>query len=275
MANTLSNALEFAVRTDPGLVRRKNEDSTFADPSHGLFILADGMGGYDAGEVASQMATSLLSSKLQGIFQLHPEYATDYKGEQSFLQRTLVANVALINAAIYDASDHGSPFFGMGTTLLTTIFCDDHVLSAHVGDSRLYRLRNDELSLLTHDHSLVQERLDGGLISPEAARCADYRNLLTRAVGIDRQVEPELHVHQTEPGDVYLLCSDGLYDMVEETEMHRTLITHAGDLVATAGTLIELANEYGGEDNISVLLVKVVQNFPAPPKAWSKLCAWF
>lgn len=275
MANTLSNALEYAARTDPGLVRRKNEDSYFAAPGHGLFILADGMGGYDAGEVASQMATSLLSSKLQGIFQLHPEYAVDYKDEQSFLQRTLIENIVLINSAIYDASDHDSPFFGMGTTLLATIFCDDHVLTAHVGDSRFYRLRNDQLTLLTHDHSLVQERLDNGLISPEAARYADYRNLLTRAIGIDRHVEPELHVHQTELDDVYLLCSDGLYDMVEETELRQTLLTHTGNLAGAAETLVELANEYGGEDNISVLVVKVVQKFPAPPRAWSKLCAWF
>ncbi|MBL8398838.1 MAG: serine/threonine-protein phosphatase, partial [Candidatus Accumulibacter sp.] len=174
-----------------------------------------------------------------------------------------------------EASGHDSPFFGMGTTLLAAIFCDDHVLVAHVGDSRFYRLRNDKLSRLTHDHSLVQERLDSGMISAEAARCADYRNLLTRAVGVDRQVEPELHVHQTELNDVYLLCSDGLYDMIEESEIRRTLLSHAGDLSGAAGTLIELANEYGGEDNISVVVVKVVQKFPASPKSWSKLCAWF
>lgn len=275
MANTLSKALDYAARSDPGLVRRKNEDSLFADPGYGLFILADGMGGYDAGEVASQMATSLLSSKLKEIFQLYPEYAANYKSRQSLLQRGLIENIASINTAIYDATDHGSPLFGMGTTLLVTIFCDDHVLVAHVGDSRCYRLRKELLTLMTRDHSLVQEHIDGGLISAEEARYVDYRNLLTRAIGIDRQVQPELHVHQTEPGDVYLLCSDGLYDMVAETEMRQILLTHADDLVGAAGTLIELANEYGGEDNISVLLVKVLQNFPTPAKTWSKLCAWF
>ena len=275
MANTLSEALEYAARTDPGLVRGKNEDSYFADVGRGLFILADGMGGYDAGEVASQMATSMLSRKMLDFFNLHPEYVVNYRHEHSLLQRAVKDHVALINSTIFEASDHESSFFGMGTTLVAAIFCDDHVLVTHVGDSRFYRLRNDKLSRLTNDHSLVQERLDSGMISAEAARYADYRNLLTRAVGVDRQVEPELHVHQTRPDDVYLLCSNGLYDMIEETEIRRTLLAHVNNLTGAAGMLIEMANEYGGEDNISAVVVKVVQSFPASPKAWSKLCAWF
>jgi len=275
VTNSLLGVLEMVTRTDPGLVRGQNEDSVFVDADRGLAILADGMGGYQAGEVASNMATTLLSSGLQRAFKTCAAHTIDQGSGQLFAQRALVEQIAAVNSAIYRAAEDQSRFGGMGTTLVAAVFCDDRMVVAHIGDSRLYRLRGDEFVALTRDHSLLQEQLDCGQISAEEARYSVNRNLVTRAVGVDPQVEAEVHTHVVHPGDVYLLCSDGLYDLLETAEIQHLLEMFGANLDLAAMQLIQLANDNGGDDNISVVVVKVLREFPAPPGRWSKLLSLF
>ncbi len=275
MTNSLLGALEIVVRTDPGLVREQNEDSVFADANHGLAILADGMGGYNAGEVASSMATTLLSARLGAAFRSTAAYQTDSRTGQPFARQCLLDQIAAVNLAIFRASEGQSQFGGMGTTLVAAVFCNDQVVVAHVGDSRLYRLRGEEFVAMTHDHSVLQEQIDSGLISAEEAQYSPHRNLVTRAVGVEAEVDTEIHVYPVRPGDVYLLCSDGLYDLVDEEQIHRSLERHSDNLEFSATHLVQMANENGGDDNISVVLIKVLHEFPAARGSWSKLWSWF
>lgn len=275
MTNSLLGVLEMVTRTDPGLVRGQNEDSVFADAELGLAILADGMGGYQAGEVASSMATELLSSGLARAFKACAAHTADPDTGQLFAERALLEQVAVVNSAIYSAAEGQSRFGGMGTTLVAAVFCDDLMVVAHIGDSRLYRLRGEEFVALTHDHSLLQEQLDCGEISAEEARYSVNRNLVTRAVGVDPEVEAELHWHSVCPGDVYLLCSDGLYDMLEKGEVQLVLEKLGANLELAATQLLQLANDNGGDDNISVVVIKVLREFPAAPGRWAKLWSWF
>ena len=275
MTNSLLGALEIAMRTDPGLVRGQNEDSVYADCDHGLAILADGMGGYQAGEVASNMATTLLSSRLEDAFKAGAMQLANRSSEQALAQQTLIEAIATVNSAIYHAAADQSRFGGMGTTLVVAVFCDDQLLVAHIGDSRLYRLRGEAFVVLTHDHSLLQEQIDSGEISAEEARYSVNRNLVTRAVGVDPDVEAEVHIHPVRPGDVYLLCSDGLYDMLEEGEIQHVLEMFGANLDLAAAQLIQRANDNGGEDNVSVVVVKVLREFPVASGRWAKLWSWF
>ncbi|TLD46341.1 MAG: Protein phosphatase PrpC [Accumulibacter sp.] len=274
MTNRLSSALEIVERSDPGLVRGQNEDSVLTDARHGLAILADGMGGYNAGEVASRMATTLLASGLKAAFATTAAHHIDSSTGQPFGVRCLVEQIEDVNSAIYRASGKEDRFGGMGTTLVASVFCDDQVIVAHVGDSRLYRLRGDDFVALTRDHSLLQEQLDSGLITAEEARHSTNRNLVTRAVGVDAEVDVEIHLHQVRPGDLYLLCSDGLYDMVDEADIRQALLTLGDNLVALANHLVQMANDNGGEDNVSVVLVRVLREFPAAGGGWSRFWSW-
>lgn len=273
MANTLSGVLEIVTRTDPGMVRGHNEDAVFANPSKGFAILADGMGGYNAGEVASGMATMLLSTELDTAFAHRPPYEIDRASGQPFAHRCLQDKVALANSAIYSAAETQPQYAGMGTTLVTALFYDNRITVGHIGDSRIYRLRGEELTTITRDHSLLQEQIDSGLISPEDARYSQNKNLVTRALGVDPEVETEIRDYEVQPGDIYLLCSDGLNDMVEDEEIQLTLHTLAANLELAATQLIQMANDNGGRDNVSVILVKVLREFPADRSWWSSLMA--
>ena len=278
MGNTrrnVSEALEIVVKTDSGRVRGHNEDAVFANPNLGIVILADGMGGYNAGEVASGMATTVLASELESAFATTPPHALDRGSGKSYAHACLRDKIASTNLAIHAASESQMQFAGMGTTLVAALFHDNQVTVAHVGDSRLYRLRGDELSVVTRDHSLLQEQIDSGLISREDARYSQNRNLVTRALGVDPAVEAEINDYPVLPGDIYLLCSDGLNDMVEDEEIQLTLQTLSVNLELAATQLIEMANDNGGRDNVSVILVKVLREFPAGKDAWSNMFAWF
>ncbi len=275
MASTLNDALEIVARTDPGMVRGHNEDAVFANPTQGFVILADGMGGYNAGEVASGMATMLLSGEFETAFSVTPPYKVDGAGGELYAHRCIKEKVALANSAIYNAAASQPQYVGMGTTLVSAVFFDNQVTVAHIGDSRLYRLRGDELTVVTHDHSLLQEQIDSGLISAEEARFSQNKNLVTRALGVDPEVEPEIHDYPVLPGDIYLLCSDGLNDMVEDEEIQLTLQTLAANLELAATQLIQMANDNGGRDNVSVILVKILRPFPANRSWWSRFVAWF
>lgn len=270
----LVEALEVVTRTDPGMVRGHNEDAVFADASRGLAILADGMGGYNAGEVASGMATTLLSTHLQPLIdQCRPQEID--AGGRRLSHRHLAEQVALTNDAIFRAAQSQPQYAGMGTTLVIAWFYENQLTVGHIGDSRLYRLRGEEFSQVTRDHSLLQEQLDSGMITAEEAKYSQNKNLVTRALGVDPEVELELHDYEVQPGDVYLLCSDGLCDMVEDEEISLTLQTLQSNLELAGDQLIQMANDNGGRDNVSVILVKVRGDFAAPVCWWHKLLAWF
>ncbi len=273
--NLLSEALEVVVRTDPGVVRGHNEDAVFANPNLGLVVLADGMGGYNAGEVASSMATMYLSTELEKDFALRPPHETDAASGARHAQRCLAERIALINASIHHAAESQPQYAGMGTTLVMALFCDNSATVAHLGDSRLYRLRGEEFTALTHDHSFLQEQIDSGVISAEDARFSQNKNLVTRALGVDATVDAEIHEHPVLPGDIYLLCSDGLNDMVDDEEIGMTLRLLSANLELAAAQLIQMANDNGGRDNVSVILVKVLREFPAKRSVWAQFMAWF
>ena len=206
----LSSSIDMATATHPGMVRSHNEDCIAVDPQIGLAVLADGMGGYNAGEVASGIAVAMITAEMKkAIAKVNPQ-----EFDLAAAEKMLAEHAVKANGAIYHASQTQAQYSGMGTTLVVALWHDNHMSVAHIGDSRLYRLREDVLEQVTRDHSLLQEQIDSGLISKEQARHAQNKNLVTRAVGIDPQVEPEVHTYEALPGDVYLICSDGLSDMV-------------------------------------------------------------
>ena len=269
---TLNEALDMAVRTDPGLVRPHNEDAAFADAALGLAIVADGMGGYNGGEVASGMATALLAGSLVGTLDEREPQQVDAEGVR-VARRQLRDRIDDANAEIYFAGQNQPQLSGMGTTLVVAWFYDNLLCVAHIGDSRLYRLRGNIFDRLTRDHSLLQEQLDSGIISAEDARFSRSKYLVTRALGVDLTVDPEIREFPVEPGDVYLLCSDGLNDMVDDREIGLTLRELQEDPAAAADELVQMANDGGGRDNVSVVVVKVRGEFPARAGWWKKIVA--
>ena len=270
----VEQALEIVSETNPGMVRSHNEDSVGHEDSCGLVVLADGMGGYNAGEVASGITVSVLTTEIkQRLQSASPVDRTDEGGELGAV--LLRENVEKANASIYQAAHSQPQYAGMGTTVVAGLFYDNRVAVAHVGDSRMYRLRGEEFVPVTRDHSLLQEQIDSGMISPEDARRSKNKNLVTRAVGVEADVEVEVHVHDVQVGDIYLFCSDGLNDMVEDEDIGSTLQMLQANLPLAASQLVELANDNGGRDNVSVILVKVKGEF-AVPRGWlAKLLSWF
>jgi protein phosphatase len=270
----LSAVLEIASLSDPGMVRSNNEDSVMANPGRGFAVLADGMGGYNAGEVASGMATTQLGAALEKAFVARAPSSQEASGK-SWAELALETEIARVNASIHEMARSQRQCAGMGTTLVVGVFHDNNLTVAHVGDSRLYRLRGEDFQQLTRDHSLLQEQIDSGLITPEQARHSRNRNLVTRAVGIDPEVAVEIHDHAVVPGDIYLFCSDGLNDMVEDEEIANTVGALAANLGLCAMQLIQMANDNGGRDNVSVILVKVKGAYPVARGWWARLLAWF
>jgi protein phosphatase len=271
----LASALEVASHTDPGMVRSHNEDSIASDADKGVVVLADGMGGYNAGEVASGMATTVITTELQQMLEQHMPFVVDEQTGQTFAQTMLRDQIAKANTSIYQAAQSQPQYAGMGTTLVVAMFHDNKVTVAHIGDSRLYRLRGDLFSQVTKDHSLLQEQIDSGLITPEQAKTSQNKNLVTRALGIDPTVEPEIHDYDAEVGDIYLLCSDGLCDMVSDEDIGMAVQTLGANLKLCCQQLVQMANDNGGRDNISVILIKVVRDYAAPRGFVSKFIGWF
>ena len=272
---SLSQALQSASLTDPGRIRDHNEDCIESRPDLGLFVLADGMGGYNAGEVASGMATSLISDGLQESWDMREVSRLGRDDAKGLSEKLIKEQVGRANGAIYTTSQNNPECAGMGTTLVVTLFYDNFLTVAHIGDSRLYRLRGESMEQVTRDHSLLQEQLDSGLITPEEAKLSQNKNLVTRALGIDPTVEPEVHVYETQPDDTYLLCSDGLSDMVEDEEIRLTLITLKTNPNLTVQQLVQAANDNGGRDNISAMLVRIAEPFGVPRGWLARLKALF
>ncbi len=271
----LSEALEIASATDPGMVRSNNEDSVAADASKGLVVLADGMGGYNAGEVASGMATTVITTELQQILKNEAPHELDEKTGKRVAEKLLRDQIAKANTSIYQASQSQPQYAGMGTTLVVALFYDNKLAVAHVGDSRLYRQRGAVFSQVTKDHSLLQEQIDSGMITPEQAKSSANKNLVTRALGIDPTVEAEIHEYDALPGDIYLLCSDGLCDMVSDEDIGMAVEQLGANLKLCVAQLIQMANDNGGRDNVSVILARVKREYPAPRGVVAKLAGWF
>jgi len=279
----LSNALEVVRLTDVGQRRDHNEDSVASDIEMGLLVLADGMGGYKAGEVASEIAVLTIVADLkEALLDLEPGQVDAVTGMQAESQLVLDA-VANANESIFTVSQTQPQCAGMGTTLVVAMFTNNKLLAGHIGDSRMYRFRGEMLTQITEDHSLLQEQLKSGLITPEQAKVSNNKNLVTRALGIDPVVELELHEHDVETGDIYLLCSDGLTDLVEDDEISAVLGTlHANSngngsvatLESVATQLIKMANDNGGKDNISVILAKVTSSFAVEHGWYDKFLHW-
>ncbi|MEI6719343.1 MAG: Stp1/IreP family PP2C-type Ser/Thr phosphatase [Betaproteobacteria bacterium] len=269
----LTQVLEITSATDPGMVRSHNEDSIASDPANGLVVLADGMGGYNAGEVASGMATTVITTEVAQVLATVQPYDVD--PENNKLATQIVRQQILkANTSIYQAAQSQPQYSGMGTTLIVCLFYDNKVMVGHLGDSRVYRMREGAFSQVTRDHSLLQEQIDSGLITAEQAKTAAHKNLVTKALGIDPTVEPEIHEYETQVGDVYLLCSDGLCDMVSDEDISMTLSMLGGNLKLATQQLIQMANDNGGRDNVSVILVRVLKEYPAARGVMSKFFAW-
>ncbi|NTV96897.1 MAG: Stp1/IreP family PP2C-type Ser/Thr phosphatase [Thiobacillus sp.] len=240
--------------SDPGMVRALNEDSVFIADDVGLAILADGMGGYSAGEVASAMAIEAVSRELLGSLPGLRDRPLDEATPD--LHEDIEFAVTRANAAIHHASHNDPDCEGMGSTLVVAVFLDGQITVAHVGDSRLYRYRAGRLEQITRDHSWLDEQLALGVITVEQAQASRFKNIVTRGMGIEEMVDVEIHDYPIEPGDIYLLCSDGLSDMIDDTGIERLLGEPGNGLEQTARRLIDQANENGGRDNVSVILAR-------------------
>ena len=255
-------AVEFCCATDTGRARSNNEDAVALEESAALAVLADGMGGYNAGEVASTMATSFIKNELGRWLEEAGTNATD-----ADVRRALDICVDNANRAIFNAANSNPQYAGMGTTLVVAVFRDHRLLMGHVGDSRGYRLRAGRLTQITRDHSLLQEQIDAGLITAEQAAFSSNKNLVTRAVGVEDTVLLEMHLHEVQPGDTYLMCSDGLSDMLDRDTIAQLLLANPS-LEAAAEQLVAAANEAGGKDNISVILARSRGGAAPAARSW-------
>jgi serine/threonine protein phosphatase PrpC len=272
---TIADALEIVSQTDTGKVRSHNEDAVACEPACGLVVLADGMGGYNAGEVASGIAVSVVATEFRHRLQAASPIGRDDATGEEWGVSLLRNYIQKANVSIFHASQSQPQYAGMGTTIVSGLFYDNRVAVGHVGDSRMYRLRGEILEAITRDHSFLQEQIDGGVISVADARLSRNKNLVTRAVGIAAEVDTEVHVHDVLVGDIYLLCSDGLNDMVEDEDIQSVLFAMQGNLQLAAGQLIQMANDNGGRDNVSVILVKVKESFSMSRSWREKLFSWF
>jgi len=267
----LRDQLEIVHRTHPGMMRSHNEDSISVSPALGLAVLADGMGGYNAGEIASGMATVLLCSSLEADLLDGPSVIR----HESRLHALLQARVGDANRAIFQSAQSRAEYAGMGTTLVMALFQENFVTIAHIGDSRMYRLRGETLTQVTRDHSLLQEHLDAGKVTADQARSSHYRNLVTRGLGVEAEVSADISGHETQLGDLYLLCSDGLTDMVADEDLRETMLAFGTDLEGMAEALVNLANAHGGRDNIAVILVSVKRRHRGSGHALGRFVNWW
>jgi len=271
----LKGKLEVVGLTDTGRVRTQNEDSIGDNVEIGAIVLADGMGGYKGGEVASAIAINTIMDELSQTIRKLPAGGSDQ--ETGYANESIAVRDAIIKAndTIYQTAQSQPQYQGMGTTIVMGIFYDNRMTIAHVGDSRMYRFRHDNLEQITSDHSLLQELVDRGFYTEDEAKQSLNKNLVTRALGIEPTVAVDLKEDMTLPGDVYLLCSDGLSDMVEDEDIYLTIKSFGANLEEAAKQLVDQANQNGGKDNISVILAKPLKDFPARKNWYDKVVDWF
>jgi PPM family protein phosphatase len=260
---SLKGKLAHVEVTDVGKVRDHNEDAIGSQPEIGLWVLADGMGGYNAGEVASGIAVKTILDLVTQACKR--EKRAEIEAGTGYMRQTIVLRDAIhrANKVINQTAQSQPQCEGMGTTLVASLFYDNRVSIAHVGDSRMYRLRGNRFEQITMDHSLLQELVDRGFYSQEEAQRSTNRNYVTRALGVEANVEVEVQEIDVQKGDFFLMCSDGLPDMVEDEDIHLTISTFSNDVRTVGEQLIKLTNDNGGRDNVSVVLVRVADAFPA------------
>jgi protein phosphatase len=261
--------------TDTGRVREHNEDTFGTDADIGLVVLADGMGGYKAGEVASGITVRTVMGLLKDAVEREDLSRRD---DESGLNRPgilLRDAIQRANKIIHQTAKTQPNCEGMGTTVVAGLFFDDKLTIAHVGDSRLYRMRDGKLEQVTQDHSLLQELVARGFYTPEEAQRASAKNYVTRALGVEPTVDVEITEVPVLKDDLYLLCSDGLSDMVEDDDIQLTISTFGANLDTLARQLVLLSNDNGGRDNISIVLVRVLESFPAQRRVIDRLLGMF
>lgn len=237
--------LEVGARSDVGMIRSGNEDNFFADAKRGLFIVADGMGGHAAGEVASEMAVQILSRELGN------STLTD-----AGIREKVATSLKTANRAIYERTIAEVDKQGMGTTASVLMLGDGKYLIGQVGDSRVYLLRDGALKQITKDHSYVQEQVDAGYLTPEQARYHPYSNVITRCVGAGEAVEPDTYIGDVKLGDLYLVASDGLTGMVDDRRLQQLLLARSSSQ-RIVEALISEANGRGGLDNITAIVIRI------------------
>lgn len=243
----------YAGLSDVGRLRQNNEDNMAWNAQAKLAVLADGMGGYNAGEVASQIAVDRVLERMGSWSTSANQLATLRE-----IKRAMEAAADAANREIFDAAYTNPSYAGMGTTLVfLSMLMPDRVVVGHAGDSRAYRFRGNVLTQLTRDHSLLQEQVDAGLLTPEQVHAFGYRNFITRALGVEDTVVLDVHDFEVQAGDVYLLCSDGLTDMVDDEDI-AIVLSDGESLEARAQKLVNWANSNGGRDNVTVLLVEIM-----------------
>jgi len=272
---TLRGKLRCVGMTDTGKVREHNEDTIAFDADIGLLVLADGMGGYNAGEVASGIAVKTILNLVRESVEREDLSAGDRVTGMSRPCIILRDAIQRANKIIYQTARTQPQCEGMGTTVVSALFYDNKVAVAHVGDSRMYRWRDDRFDQVTMDHSLLQELVDRGFYSAEEAQRAANKNYVTRALGVEPNVEVEVQEFPVQKGDIYVLCSDGLSDMVEDDDIHLTISTFSANLDMVAKQLIQLTNDNGGRDNVSVVMAQVVDTFPARRRVFDRILGWF
>jgi protein phosphatase len=245
-------------RTDIGKKRAHNEDSFGVSGELGLYVVADGMGGHAAGEVASQTAVETLKdfiASTKGQEEITWPFERD-TGLSRAANR-LVVGIKLANQAIFKQAQERPDQKGMGTTIVAALVDEGELCIAHVGDSRAYVFGQGAISRITTDHSYVEEMVVSGSMTPEQARTHPLRNIVTRALGTKGEVRVDMSRHKLRPGDIYLLCSDGLTGMLTDSDIARTLADYDDNLAGCLDTLVKLANEKGGDDNITAVALRV------------------
>jgi len=260
----LRGKIEFVCQTDVGQVRDHNEDFLSSDDSLGLAVLADGMGGLNAGEVASSMSVHLLMDALRSYLDGSSEIESELDPEENSIPlpvQVVKQAIENTNSAVFHVSQTQPQCKGMGTTIVVSLFYDNKLAIGHIGDSRVYRFRNNKMKQITKDHSFVQELIDKGLFSKDEARASNKKNVVTRALGVAPAVEAEVHEYKVKVGDLYLMCSDGLTDLVRDVDIESTLRELGGNMGEAASHLINVANASGGKDNISIVLARINKPF--------------
>jgi len=251
------NLIRIEGITDTGLIRSHNEDSIGNDMSINLAVLADGMGGHKGGEVASALAVNSILNDLPAELERCKNLDIDENVSGYSYQSIAIKNsIEKANSVIFEAASKQLQYEGMGTTIVVTMFYDNRLTVAHVGDSRMYRLRNHEMEQITTDHTLLQELIDRGFYTPEEAAKSLNKNLVTRALGIEETVKIDVSEEITLPNDIYLLCSDGLTDMVDDRRITMILEENKSQIDLACTDLIQQAKDNGGHDNISVILIE-------------------
>jgi serine/threonine protein phosphatase PrpC len=261
--------------TDTGKVRQKNEDTIGYDSALGLVVLADGMGGHRGGDFDSIITVDVIIDNIQQQLPITTSGKIDTTSGFALESICLRNAVEFANKQVFDKAEANPKHKGMGTTVVALLFHNSTLSLAHIGDSRCYRLRGNKLEQITKDHSLLQELIDRGFYTREEAQKSGNRNLVTRALGVDPSVTVDLLEDIVLRKDIYLLCSDGLTDLVEDDDICLTITKFSDNLEEAAKQLITKANQKGGKDNISVMLCRVDEDF-AIRKGWfTKMVAWF